>query len=224
MNEKQPKVGVGKKFNKLTVINETNPYVSPKGHKIKRWLCKCDCGKIVKVITSRLKNNISCGCFQKEKAAIFCKENFYKGIEKQLLDNKLTVSGPLKTSCWLWKGSLHRSGYAAITVGGKHSTAHREAYKLWVGAIPKDKEVCHLCHIKHCYNPQHLKLGTHKENMEMSVKAGRIGTPKVINAKIAFNVKQLLNKGINNTNIATRLGIPQTVVADIKRGKTWRHV
>ena len=53
----------GMKFNRLTVIKR----IENKG-KYVCWLCKCDCGNEVRVVTADLKrdNTKSCGCLQKE--------------------------------------------------------------------------------------------------------------------------------------------------------------
>lgn len=58
----------GQKFNKLTVIKRVEDYISPNGHHYVQWLCKCDCGKDVVVLSSNLKSGHtkSCGCYNIE--------------------------------------------------------------------------------------------------------------------------------------------------------------
>lgn len=60
----------GQKFNKLTVIERVDDYISPKGEHKPRWRCSCDCGENDDVIvtSNRLKrgDTKSCGCLQKE--------------------------------------------------------------------------------------------------------------------------------------------------------------
>ena len=59
----------GNKYGKLTVIKQVDDYISPRGSKSRRWLCRCDCGNEVAVIESNLirtKNaQKSCGCSRK---------------------------------------------------------------------------------------------------------------------------------------------------------------
>jgi hypothetical protein len=40
------------------------------------------------------------------------------------------------------------------------------------GPIPTDKWVLHRCHNKACVNPEHLYLGTHRENMQDMARSG----------------------------------------------------
>lgn len=58
----------GKKFGRLTVVKQAEPYISPKGYKKKRWLCGCECGKTAMATTADLLSGhtLSCGCYQKE--------------------------------------------------------------------------------------------------------------------------------------------------------------
>ena len=55
---------VGKKFDRLSVIELADEIKNKNGKKQIRWLCKCDCGKtkIVDGRILRMKNVRSCGC------------------------------------------------------------------------------------------------------------------------------------------------------------------
>lgn len=68
------------------------------------------------------------------------------------------------TGCWLWLGNQSGSGYGMFWYGKRHGYAHRFAYEHYRSAIPKDLEPDHLCRVRHCVNPWHLELVTHKEN------------------------------------------------------------
>lgn len=66
--------------------------------------------------------------------------------------------------CWIWTAYVSRSGYGQIGVEGKIVKAHRLAYTLLVGPIPAGMEIDHICHVRSCVNPAHLRLATHAEN------------------------------------------------------------
>jgi hypothetical protein len=71
------------------------------------------------------------------------------------------------SGCWFWKASKLPSGYGTFSYNGRCSYAHRVSYELFVGPIPMDESlsVMHSCHFRNCVNPDHLSLGSHKENM-----------------------------------------------------------
>lgn len=74
--------------------------------------------------------------------------------------------------CWLWTASLRR-GYGQFGLGKKNMLAHRASYILYKGDIPDGLVVRHTCDVKHCVNPRHLVLGTHKENVRDCIQRGR---------------------------------------------------
>ena len=75
--------------------------------------------------------------------------------------------------CWLWQGSKTKDGYGVLTIGRKQYRAHRISYSEFTGDIPENIMVCHECDIPLCINPEHLFLGTAKENTQDMIKKGR---------------------------------------------------
>jgi len=69
--------------------------------------------------------------------------------------------------CWLWTGGKNDSGYGMVgfRLNGKQPYVHRLAYELFVGPIPADHQVDHLCRVRHCLNPAHLEVVTLGENV-----------------------------------------------------------
>lgn len=79
-------------------------------------------------------------------------------------------------TCWLWTGAGGgTNGRYGRWYGGRvKDFAHRMSYVMHKGAIPRTLIVRHKCHVRKCVNPSHLELGTHKENTQDAVKAGRM--------------------------------------------------
>jgi len=98
-------------------------------------------------------------------------ERFFKKVEKT-------------ESCWLWTAAIRgKSGYGAIKVDGKTIDAHRLSYQIHKGEIPNGMYVCHSCDNRKCVNPDHLFLGTAKDNWQDGFDKNRIRLLGGINAE-----------------------------------------
>lgn len=78
--------------------------------------------------------------------------------------------------CWLWQGTLFTQGYGCFKIAGKLHKAHRLAYTFAKGTIPLGLFVCHHCDNPRCVHPDHLFLGTIRDNVLDSVRKGRWAT------------------------------------------------
>jgi hypothetical protein len=80
------------------------------------------------------------------------------------------------TGCLLWIGTTPcRHGYGRIRVIGRTSPVlvHRIAFELAHGPIPAGMKVCHCCDTPACLNPDHLFLGTQRDNLRDMYDKGR---------------------------------------------------
>ena len=81
--------------------------------------------------------------------------------------------GVTMEDCIIWEGPLWSQGrYGRDGNQG----AHRAAWIRAKGPIPVGMSVCHKCDNGLCVNPEHLFLGTSKDNMQDCKAKGRLGT------------------------------------------------
>lgn len=75
------------------------------------------------------------------------------------------VSPEPNTGCWLWTGTFSggKGDYGYFKALGE-TRAHRVAYRLFVGDIPKGLVIDHICRVTFCVNPKHLRVVTRFEN------------------------------------------------------------
>lgn len=91
-------------------------------------------------------------------------------IERLL--SKITVDD---RGCWNYTGRKDPYGYGVFKIGGRNLGAHKVSYILHNGDFDQSKlEMMHDCHNRGCVNPDHIKAGTHKENMSYPETRKRI--------------------------------------------------
>lgn len=132
--------------------------------------------------------------------------------------------------CILWSGAKSGDGYGTVTRGGRQYAAHRVAWSDKNGPIPNGKWVLHKCDKPLCVNPEHLFLGTAKENTQDCIAKNRRNTPygaRHANAKLdeskAAEIRNSKGK-VNIKDLASKYGISTSVVSNIWTWKTWKHV
>ena len=130
----------------------------------------------------------------------------------------------LPDKCWIWVGPKHRQGYGYH----KQMMAHRYSYKLYKGEFPKEMHVCHTCDNPSCVNPNHLFLGTHKDNMRDMYAKNRCPHnkgEKHHNAKATPEiVRHIRRKEMTQRAYAKLYGMCQRSIAEIQHRLTWPHV
>lgn len=75
--------------------------------------------------------------------------------------------------CWYWTKTINLNGYGIMSLGRKMKSCHRISFFIHNGKLPHNLLVCHACDNTLCVNPNHLFLGTHKDNTQDMVKKGR---------------------------------------------------
>lgn len=127
------------------------------------------------------------------------------------------------TSCVNWLGAVNSEGYPVTWLNGKATYAHRA-----VMGAQKGEVVLHLCDNKKCVNPDHLKVGTHKENSEDMVTKNRqakgeaCGNSKLTEKEVA-SIREMQGD-LSSRKVAWIFGISKTNVLDIWNNKIWRHL
>lgn len=138
-------------------------------------------------------------------------------------------------ACWLWTGHTNgKCGYGLfMTVSPKKELAHRVSYELAYGPIPKGKKVLHSCDNPRCVCPDHLFVGTMRDNTADMVKKGRArytkhvggknGWAKLTEAKVRQIRKRYL-EGATQAALATRFAVSPATISGVLTRRVWAHV
>lgn len=133
--------------------------------------------------------------------------------------------------CHLWTAAKTRAGYGAFWINGKLQFAHRIAFELAKGAIPDGMFVLHSCDTPACCNPDHLRAGTHAENVADKMNRGRQSRTRgeaTRQAKLTeVQVRECYERrgrGESYASIAKSFGVPTNSIYYILSGKRWPHL
>lgn len=142
-----------------------------------------------------------------------------------------TIESP--SGCWEWIGGRHGVGYGCVPAsmgGGRY--AHRAMYESVCGTIPQGMYVLHTCDNRLCINPEHLWLGTHRDNIaDMNAKSRQKGgsLPNERNPSCRFTDGQIRSmrearKTMSLRAMVRHFGISETHLLRVMRGESRRGV
>lgn len=146
-------------------------------------------------------------------------ERFWKKVDK--------TSNP--NGCWEWT-AFKNKGYGRFIMPNlkKVFNANRIAYEIAFGAIPSGMFVCHRCDNPGCVNPNHLWLGTNKDNVDDKVsknrqqklKGSQHGRAKLLEQDV-LDIRASSETG---AALSRKYNVSDTVIYNIRNRKTWQHI
>lgn len=151
--------------------------------------------------------------------------------------------------CWPWIAGNFPDGYGCFYLDGRMHGAHRIAWRLARGKIPRGKHALHHCDNPPCCNPygkSHIYVGNHQQNMrDMYARSRRRPARGNANgartrpdrlargdnhyrAKLTADqvrtIRGCLDRGAKQSELARRFGVTRSLIHHIKTRLTWAHL
>ena len=163
------------------------------------------------------------------KSELTFEERFWAKVDKRD-DNE----------CWPWKGAKSKTGHGNMYHPDwkRAQPAYRISYEINKGIITEGKHILHSCDNGNCVNPNHLREGTHQENMKDMFDRNRnfpiphyCGENHGMSKLTSEQVRQIKDEIVSRNSkygtcqkLANEYNVDVSLISLIKRGKIWKHV
>lgn len=143
------------------------------------------------------------------------------------------VSPEPNTGCWIWYGGITKDGYGRLRTKSprRMTLAHRYSLTLSGVDVPSAMNVCHLCDEPSCVNPQHLFVGTQRDNMQDCSRKKRFNSrqfSKNPKAKLSaqqfsdvLSIRRRFKRGEREA-LASRLGVTVAAISSLRSRHNFR--
>lgn len=219
VDDMKPVVFPGQRYGSVVVV----ALVGVSRSKKRRWMCHCDCGTEQVFLAPHLRSGraITCTTCSRRRDS----ENKTIPIEQRFWDRVQKTDG-----CWHWAGFLNQDGYGLLSRGDQKVGAHRLSWQIHNGEIPAGMNVCHRCDNPQCTRPDHLFLGTQRQNMQDCASKGRVFIREqrgAMNASARLTdenarmIRERYAAGELQRGLANEFNVSLTVISALVRGRTY---
>lgn len=132
-----------------------------------------------------------------------------------------------ENGCWVWTAATNPQGYGLMVYKKRLISAHRISWMEHVGEIQDGLYVCHRCDNPLCINPDHLFLGSQKENMDDMIRKGRQIHPRgedFNKSKLTWEaVRHIRSSDMTGYALAKMYGVGKNTIYAILKNRTWKE-
>lgn len=132
--------------------------------------------------------------------------------------------------CWIYTGGHDDYGYGWL----EDNRTHVISFNCFKGQVPINMCVCHTCDNPSCFNPDHLYLGTKRNNIQDMWKSGRGIVPNtvgimngsaVLNEDDVLEIRKLYELGnYTQKELGVIYRVDNSTIWKIVHRKSWTHI
>jgi hypothetical protein len=132
--------------------------------------------------------------------------------------------------CWNWIGYKNRDGYGILSINGKGERVHRQVLIQSGIDLGENDIVMHTCDNPACCNPDHLKIGTHRDNQLDKISKSRQargekqGASKLTEEEVLYCRKIYAEGNVTYKELAKAHGVCKDTMQKAIRRKQWTHI
>lgn len=119
-----------------------------------------------------------------------------------------------------------KDGYIRYGKEKKNTKMHRHIYEECFGEIPEGMLIRHKCDNPSCINPEHLELGTNRQNKDDMIKRGRVlkhenHPSNKLKWDDVNKIRDMYKQGVTQKELSEKFNVSQTNISKIILNKTW---
>lgn len=119
-----------------------------------------------------------------------------------------------------------KDGYIRYGKEKRNTKMHRHIYEECFGDIPKGMLIRHKCDNPSCINPEHLELGTNRQNKDDMIKRGRVlkhenHPSNKLKWDDVNKIRDMYKQGVTQKELSKTFKVSQTNISKIILNKTW---
>ena len=139
-------------------------------------------------------------------------------VEHEL--SRATAAG----ACRLTTSWRNASGHGVVTFAGRQLLLHRLVLEVRLGRVLAEGEQAnHACHRPACINPDHLYVGSQKENVQHYSRAG-LAPARRLTARAVSEIRRRHAEGASQTALGREFRVTQGAIHWIVKGVTWPQI
>jgi hypothetical protein len=133
------------------------------------------------------------------------------------------------SGCWIWEGDTDKRNYPCLHVQKDFKRTvyriHRVMCEQAHGPLG-ELHALHKCDNSLCINPDHLRPGTHQENMKEAADRNRTvrGEQSPHSVLDETKVREIRESRMTYAKLSKKYGVAVSCIQAVKQRRTWKHV